>query len=94
MTEKEQKKDSHVFRDVIDLMANPATAKDFAEAWNASDMPWLIDMDDPDAPWNTQHTEAEDADLRDMQEIKQEWRNYRLAGDESPPTPPSMLGYR
>lgn len=31
------------------------------------------------------------ADMADMAQIKQEWREYRLAGDETPPTPPSEM---
>lgn len=34
---------------------------------------------------------AWEADMKDMQQIKNEWRTYRLEGDESPPTPPSQL---
>jgi len=34
---------------------------------------------------------AWEADMRDMEKIKNEWRAYRLEGDESPPTPPSQM---
>jgi hypothetical protein len=29
---------------------------------------------------------AWDADMRDLEQIKREWRSYRLAGDETPPS--------
>ena len=34
---------------------------------------------------------AIEADMKDMAQIKREWRAYRLEGDETPPTPPSEL---
>lgn len=46
--------ESAVFRKAAALLANPETAKAFAEAWNASGMEIEIDMSDPDAPWNAQ----------------------------------------
>src|SRR5690349_15218474 len=34
---------------------------------------------------------AWEADMADMAQIKKEWHDYRHRGDETPPTPPSML---
>lgn len=48
----QEEKTRLVFREAIDLLTNPKTARRYAELWNEAEMPWEIDMGDPDAPWN------------------------------------------
>jgi hypothetical protein len=48
-----QQPSSSIFREILELLTNPKTARKTAEIWNSMpEMPFSIDLDDPDAPWN------------------------------------------